>query len=57
MKYIVGTGRVVWHSKQDKYYREGETIDLSHLQAEQVKELLTAGVIVEIKVKQETKNG
>lgn len=45
MQYVVAAGHTVWHSKEEKVYREGEKIDLSHLTQEQIDMLVKSGVI------------
>lgn len=37
--------KTVWHSKEEKYYFKGESIDLSHLKSEQIAQLIEARVI------------
>lgn len=46
-KYKVAPGRIASHSKDGKDYHEGESIDLSHLDESQIKELIGIGLIVE----------
>lgn len=45
--YVVAPGRIASHSGDGKNYYEGQEIDLSHLNAEQLAAVLESGVVVE----------
>lgn len=53
--YKVSKGQTAWHSKEDKYYYEGDIIPLSHLNDSEIANLIRIGVIVETKT--EVKHG
>ncbi len=54
-EYKVAEGRTAWHSKEEKYYYEGEVIPLSHLNDSEIARLIQIGLIVETKT--EVKHG
>lgn len=43
--YVVAPGKTVWHSKENKYFTEGQTIDLSHLSTAQQAAVLASGAV------------
>lgn len=43
--YVVAAGKTVWHSKEDKYYSEGQAIDLSHLTDSEQASVLASGAV------------
>lgn len=55
--YVVAKDRVVFHSKEERFYYEDEPIDLPHLNASEVAAVLSTGAIVEAKPKKEVKHG
>lgn len=48
MQYVVAAGRNAWHSKEEKIYKEGERIDVSHLKPEQIEALVKDGLLVAV---------
>jgi len=44
--YVVAPGRIASHSGDGKYYREGEAIDLSHLNEQQLADVLASGLVI-----------
>jgi hypothetical protein len=55
-KYKVAEGRIASSSKDGKDYGSGESIDLSHLNAEQIQNLINIGLVVEDTGKPAAKN-
>ncbi len=43
--YVVAAGKTVWHSKEEKYFTEGQVIDLSHLSASDQASVLASGAV------------
>ncbi len=43
----------IWHTKENKYYEAGETVDLSHLDGFGITALLNVGAIEPIPVEKE----
>jgi hypothetical protein len=47
--YVVNQKRIAFHTKENKHYYEGQTIDLSHLSDVEIAALLLNGLVVEKK--------
>lgn len=46
-QYVVCDGHTIWHSKEQKYYYAGETVDLSHLESASLVAVYATGAIKE----------
>jgi hypothetical protein len=45
MSYTVRPGQRIWHTKDEKYVEEGESVSLTHLSQEDRQKLVDAGVV------------